>query len=82
MLTIVSNPDQLRDTNTKKKWGYPSVLKTTGIAPKCAGIGSKFLSQRFFPGASNRRGLNVEIGSPDLYQRLGTTYESAGIGCG
>ena len=33
---------------TTKKQGYPSVLKTTGIAPKSAGIGSKFLSWRFF----------------------------------
>ena len=32
---------------TTKKGGYPSVLKIAGIALKSAGIGSKFLSQRF-----------------------------------
>ena len=32
----------------QKKWGYPSVLKTARIAPEGAGIGSKFLSRRFF----------------------------------
>ena len=51
--------------------GYPSVLKIYGIAPKSTSIWSKFLSQRFFfSGTSNRRGLNVGIGSPDLYQRF------------
>ena len=35
-------------TVTTKKRGYPSVFKTAGIAPKSAGIGSKFLSQHFF----------------------------------
>ena len=34
--------------NTTKKRGYPSVLKSAGIAPKSAGIGSKFLSRHFF----------------------------------
>ena len=34
--------------NTTKKGGYPSVFKSAGIAPKSAGIGSKFLSRRFF----------------------------------
>ena len=34
--------------HTTKKRGYPSVLKSAGIAPKNAGIGSKFLSRRFF----------------------------------
>ena len=33
---------------TTKKRGYPSVFKSAGIAPKSAGIGSKFLSRRFF----------------------------------
>ena len=33
--------------NHYKKRGYPSVLKSVGIAPKSAGIGSKFLSRRF-----------------------------------
>ena len=49
--------------NTTKKRDYPSVLKSAGIAPKSAGIRSKFLSRRFFPGASDRRFLNVGIGS-------------------
>ena len=31
-----------------KKRGYPSILKSVGIAPKSAGIGSKFLSRHFF----------------------------------
>ena len=35
-------------TITTKKRGYPSILKSAGIAPKSAGIGSKFLSRRFF----------------------------------
>ena len=35
-------------SHTTKKRGYPSFLKTAGIAPKSAGIGSKFLSQHFF----------------------------------
>ena len=30
-----------------KKWGYPSVCKTTGIAPKSARIGPKCLSRCF-----------------------------------
>ena len=34
---------------TTQKRGYPSVLKSAGIAPKSVGIGSKFLSRRFFP---------------------------------
>ena len=38
----------VRDTTTTKKGGYPSVLKSAGIAPKSARIGSKFLSRRFF----------------------------------
>ena len=33
---------------TTKKWGYPNVFKTAGIALKSAEIGSKFLSRRFF----------------------------------
>ena len=33
---------------TTKKWGYPNVFKTAGIALKSAGIGSKFLSRHFF----------------------------------
>ena len=33
---------------TTKKRGYPSALKTAGIGPESAGIGSKFLSRRFF----------------------------------
>ena len=37
-----------RDTTTTKKRGYPSIFKSAGIAPKSAGIGSKFLSRRFF----------------------------------
>ena len=46
-------------------------MKIAGIAPKSTRIWSKFLSQRFFfSGTSNRRGLNVGIGSPDLYQRF------------
>ena len=32
---------------TTKKGGYPSILKTIGIAPKSTGIGSKFLFRRF-----------------------------------
>ena len=34
--------------STTKKGDYPSILKSVGIAPKSAGIGSKFLSRRFF----------------------------------
>ena len=34
---------------TTKKWGYPSVFKSAGIALKSIGIGSKFLSRRFKP---------------------------------
>ena len=34
---------------TTKKQGYPSVLKTAGIAPESAGIGSKLLSLCFKP---------------------------------
>ena len=33
---------------TTKKWGYPSIFKTAGIALKSARIGSEFLSRRFF----------------------------------
>ena len=54
----------------QKKWGYPSICKTARIAPKSVGIGSKCLSQCFFPGASNCRAVTVGIGSPDLYQRF------------
>ena len=38
----------LGKANTTKKWGYPSIFKTPRIALKSGGIGSKFLSQRFF----------------------------------
>ena len=37
----------LQITTTKKR-SYPSIFKTAGIAPKSIGIGSKFLSRRFF----------------------------------
>ena len=32
---------------TTKKWGYPNVCKTAGIAPKSVGIWSKCLSPHF-----------------------------------
>ena len=41
------NPLSTKSFTTKKR-GYPSVFKSAGIAPKSAGIGSKFLSRRFF----------------------------------
>ena len=46
-MTNVS-PNCDRTAYTTKKWGYPNVFKTAGIALKSTGIGSKFLSQRFF----------------------------------
>ena len=44
---MLARPKKQNHVNaiTTKKQGYPSVLKTTGIAPKSAGIGSKFLSR-------------------------------------
>ena len=57
---------------TTKKWGYPSIFKTIGIAPKSAGIRSKFLSRRFFsrrfkpPG--NECGYRVAIPVPALFK--------------
>ena len=64
---------------TTKKWGYPSIFKTARIALKRAGIGSKFLSGVFFPGASNRWLLNVGIGSRGPIPAL---FKSTGIGPG
>ena len=60
---------------TTKKRGYPSVFKTAGIAPKSAGIGSKFLSRRFFsrrfkpPG--NECGYRVARPIPALFKNAG-----------
>ena len=60
---------------TTKKGGYPSVFKSAGIAPKSAGIGSKFLSRRFFsrrfkpPG--NECGYRVARPVPALFKNAG-----------
>ena len=48
---------------TTKKQGYPSVCKTTGIAPKSTRVDPKCLFQWFFPGTSNYRAMTVSIGS-------------------
>ena len=44
---MILDPPLMFECHYKKR-GYPSVLKSAGIAPKSAGIGSKFLSRRFF----------------------------------
>ena len=58
-----------------KKRGYPSVCKTTGIAPKSAGIGSKFLSWRFFSQRfkplGNECGYRVARPVPMLFESAG-----------
>ena len=56
-------------TSTTKKQGYPSVLKSAGIAPKSARIWSKFLSRRFFSPRIR----------PPLFEcvSIGSTYASA-----
>ena len=53
---------------TTKKRGYPSVFKSAGIAPKSAGIGSKFLSRRFF---SRECGYRVARPVPALFKNAG-----------
>ena len=62
--------DKRNYRHTTKKWGYPSVFKTAGIALKAAGIGSKFLSQRYF--SQRFKPLAFECGD-----RVTRTYTSA-----
>ena len=60
---------------TTKKRGYPSVFKSAGIAPKSAGIGSKFLSRRFFSRRfkplGNECGYRVARPIPALFKNAG-----------
>ena len=60
---------------TTKKRGYPSVFKTAGTAPKSAGIGSKFLSRRFFSRRfkplGNECGYRVSRPVPALFKSAG-----------
>ena len=53
-----------------QKRGYPSVFKTIGIAPKSAGIGSKFLSRCFFS-RRNECGYRVARPVPALFKSTG-----------
>ena len=68
-----ARPCYMFEYGTTKKQGYPSVFKSTGIAPKSAGIGFFFLSWRFF----SRR---FECGNwatgpvPALLKALGKAY--------
>ena len=60
---------------TTEKRGYPSIFKTTGIAPESAGIGSKFLSRcfisrRFKPSRSDSQYRVVEL-VPALLKSIG-----------
>ena len=48
VIGALSIPTSHLVANTTKKWGYPNICKTVGIAPKNAGIGQKCLSQCFF----------------------------------
>ena len=60
---------------TTKKQGYPSVFKTAEIAPESAGIGSKFLSRRFFSRRvkppRNECGYRVAGPVPTLFKSAG-----------
>ena len=70
-LTLVEDPLQ-------KNGAIPAFSKPLGQPQKALGEGQNSYPGVFFPGASNRRAMNVGIGSPDLYRRfskaLGKAY--------
>ena len=74
-MAVTSTISDLEILQALQKKGYPSVFKTVGIAPKSIGIGSKFLSRRFFswrfklPG--NECGYRVARPVPTLFKSAG-----------
>ena len=85
-MAVTSTISDLEILQALQKKGYPSVFKTVGIAPKSAGIGSKFLSWRFFPRRFKPPGneCGYRVARPEKRWERHTPYisafESAGIG--
>ena len=83
-----ARPCYMFEYGTTKKQGYPSVFKSTGIAPKSAGIGLFFLSWRFFSRrfkppsneCGNRATKPVTTLLKARFKTYTSTFESVGIG--